>query len=187
MYRCVALKAIRAQIPSEDAARAAEVAGTCVIAFEQGDPQRVFLDGEDVTDAVRVSEVGNYASAVSVHSAVRRILVAQQQAIVAQGCVVLEGRDTTTVVAPLADLKIYLTASISVRAARRFRELANKGEPVQLDELESQIEARDLRDSTREDSPLRVASDAKVVDTDSMAIDEVVALVEAMAKRSTSS
>lgn len=182
MYRCVALACERQGIPSSDSEGAAAVAARIRIGFESGEPQRVLLDGEDVTEAIRRPEMGDFASAVSVHSEVRRQLVRQQQEIVAAGGVILEGRDTTTVVAPHAQVKVYMTASVDTRAERRFRELREKGMPVDLNALKQQIQERDLRDSTRADSPLSVAEDAHVIDTDNMTIDEVVAELDRFAK-----
>lgn len=181
MYRCVALACSRQGFTADNAEEAARIAGECTISFGPGEPQRVFLNGEDVTDAIREPEIGDLASAVSVHSGVRRKLVEQQKAIVAGGGVILEGRDTTTVVAPNADVKVFLTAGIEVRAERRYRELVAKGMQVDLQELKAQIQERDTRDSTREDSPLQKAPDATLIDTDQMTIDEVVTAVEQLA------
>ncbi len=186
MYRCVALKCIRHGITADEAESAAEVASGCEIAFGAGEPQRVFLDGEDVTEAIRKPEIGDFASAVSVHSGVRRQLVKQQKQIVDAGGVILEGRDTTTVVAPNAQVKVFLTAGIDVRASRRYRELIAKGMDVDLEDLKKQIEERDLRDSTREDSPLQRAPDATEIDSGGMSIEEVLKTVEGLAQRVTS-
>jgi cytidylate kinase len=183
MYRCVALAASRQGLTSANAEAAEKIASKCDIAFGPGEPQRVLLDGEDVTDAIRKPEIGNFASEVSVHSAVRRQLVERQKAIVAKGGVILEGRDTTTVVAPAADVKIFLTAGIEERARRRYRELEAKGESVDFEELKRQIKERDERDSTREDSPLTQAPDAVLIDTDTMTIDQVVEAVEKLARQ----
>jgi cytidylate kinase len=181
MYRCVAVACSRQGVTADDCEEAARIASQTTVSFGPGEPQRVLLNGEDVTEAIRVPEMGDFASAVSVHSAVRSTLVEQQKAIVAAGGVILEGRDTTTVVAPNADVKVFLTASIEVRAQRRYKELVAKGMQVDLNELKAQIQERDTRDSTREDSPLRQAEDATLIDTDQMSIDEVVAAVESLA------
>jgi len=181
MYRCVALEASRRGLTPDNAEAAAGIAESAQIEFAAGEPQRVLLDGEDVTEAIRRPDIGDFASAVSVHSAVRKKLVEQQKTIVAGGGVILEGRDTTTVVAPGADVKIFLTAGIEVRAKRRYDELSAKGMPVDLEELRGQIRERDTRDTTREDSPLTLAPGATRIDTDAMSIDEVVAEVERLA------
>jgi cytidylate kinase len=182
MYRCVALLATRRGFTPENAEGAAHLAATAEISFQPGDPQKVILNGEDVTQAIRDPNIGDFASAVSVHSAVRRHLVAQQQRIVQQGGVILEGRDTTTVVAPKAPVKVFLTAGIDVRAARRHRELIGKQIDADLESLKSMIGERDHRDSTRQDSPLRVADDAHVIDSDGMSIEQVVDAVERLAR-----
>jgi CMP/dCMP kinase len=142
----------------------------------------VLLDGEDVTDAIRQPEVGDFASAVSVHTPVRRVLAAQQIQIVAGGGYTLEGRDTTTVIAPEAEVKVFLTASIEERARRRHSELREKGMGVSLEEIRAQIEERDRRDSTRADSPLRIADGAHVIESDGMSIDQVVEKIKSIAR-----
>lgn len=182
MYRALALKALRAGLGPNDGDAAAQVGETTEVTFGPGEPQRVFLDGEDVTDAIRTSEIGELASALSVYSPVRRILVRRQKALLQGGGFTLEGRDATTVVAPDAQVKVFMTASIEERARRRCEELREKGLPAALEEIQAGIAERDRRDSTREDSPLRVAPDATVVDTDRLTIDEVVAIVEALAE-----
>ena len=182
MYRCLALKCIRHGISADDGDQAGLLGQTTSIAFEPGDPQRVLLDGEDVTEAIRRPEVGDFASAVSVHSPVRRVLASQQQQIVAQGGYTLEGRDTTTVIAPTAPVRIFLTASIDERAKRRFTELHERGVEVSLEEIKAQIEERDHRDSTRADSPLRIAEGVQVIETDGMSIDQVLETIKSLAE-----
>lgn len=184
MYRAVALLASRA---GEDLDGATEIAREMRLEFAPGNAQRVLVDGEDVTDAIRAPEVGNRASEISVFGPLRRELVRRQQEILAEGRVVLEGRDTTTVVCPDARLKVFLTASVQERARRRWMELTAKGPSPSLDEIERQIEERDNRDITREDSPLKIAPDAVVIDTDGKTIPEVLAeLLSAWNEASTS-
>ena len=177
MYRAIALKAQRNGLGAADGEKAGELGQETEIAFGSGDPQTVYLDGEDVTTAIRTLEIGELASALSAHSAVRRVLAKRQKELVAAGGVTLEGRDVTTVIAPNAQVKIYLTASPEERARRRCEELRAKGEPAEYGEVLRMIQERDTRDMTREDSPLMIASDATVIDTDGMSIDEVVARV----------
>ncbi len=174
MYRALALKASRSGVVGEEAAR---LIASTHIAFGSGEPQAVLLDGEDVTDAIRTPEIGEAASALSLHPPVRRAMVALQQAFVAEGGVVLEGRDTTTVVAPNATLKLYMTASLEERARRRTREFSQKGVQAGFERVRTEIEQRDHRDITREDSPLEVAADARVVETATLSVDEVLAKV----------
>lgn len=166
MYRCVALAATRQGLDaSSDPDALARVAGSIDIRFEQGDPQKVFLDGEEVTSAIRSLEMGQAASSISVHSPVRKVMVAQQQKIIADGGFVLEGRDVTTVVAPNAELKIFLTASIEERARRRWVEIVARGERDTLPMVVKDVVERDHRDYTRPDSPLMLAEDAVIVET----------------------
>jgi cytidylate kinase len=168
MYRALALKALQEGVQGPEAAT---LMVRTTIAFGPGEPQRVLLDGQDVTSDIRTPEIGESASALSSHPAVRRAMVALQQDFVAEGGIVLEGRDTTTVVAPQATLKIYLTASLEERARRRSSE---RGAESSFENTRAEIEGRDHRDITRDDSPLSVAPDAHVVETASFTIDEVL-------------
>ncbi|UTI63139.1 (d)CMP kinase [Paraconexibacter antarcticus] len=152
MYRCVGLRA--AVDPDVDAA-------TLDIRF---DGERVLLDGEDVSDTIRTPEAGQVASRIATDPAVREALVTAQRRIIATGDFVAEGRDIGTVVAPDAEVKVWLTASAEERARRR--EI-----PVQ------ELTERDERDASRETSPMKPADDAVEVDTTGLAIDEVVARI----------
>jgi cytidylate kinase len=181
MYRCIALKAKRLGVMPEEAEAAAQIAESSSITFGPGDPQRVYVDGEDVTEAIRQPEIGDLASAISVHSAVRTKLVESQKQIVGMGGVTLEGRDTTTVIAPNAPVRVFLNASSDVRALRRFQELQAKRMDVDFEQLRSQIEERDHRDTTRAHSPLTIAPGVQVINTNSMSIDDVVEAVKRLA------
>ena len=174
MYRALALKAQRAGLGPEDGDAAAALLAQIKIDFREGEPQHVLVDEEDVTSAIRTPDIGELASALSVFSDVRREMVARQQKLIGEGGFTLEGRDTTTVVAPDADLKVFLTASLEERAKRRHRELAEKGVEIDYSELLRQISDRDHRDYTRADSPLKVADDAVRVESFGIA-PEVVA------------
>lgn len=180
MYRALALKAGRAGVPSSDGERLAALLEETEIGFGSGDPQPVYLDGADVTREIRELSVGEMASAISAHPPVRRAMVARQQKLVAAGGVILEGRDATTVIAPDADLKIYLTASLEERARRRTVEFDSKGAPVVFEDVRQQIEQRDHRDITRDDSPLKVAPDAHVVETGGVPVEIVVARIKSL-------
>ena len=180
MYRCLALKAHRADISRQDESAISELMHTTSITFGHGDPQPVYLDGEDVTSLIRTPEISEFASSISAHSAVRRALVSRQQALVADGGVILEGRDATTVIAPHADLKIYLTASLEERAKRRRLEFEQKGEQGDFEAVRQQIESRDHRDITRHDSPLKVADDAVIIESGGVPIAEVIAKIKAL-------
>lgn len=173
MYRCAALLAARNGLGAQDGDAVAEHLKESQIQFEEGAPIRVILNGEEVTGAIRTPEMSDLASALSAHPPIRAILAEQQKQIVAQGGYVLEGRDTTSVVAPHAEVKVYLTASIEERAERRWKELHAKGMPVEIDELIRQIAERDARDMNRADSPLRRVPDALVVETFGLTPEEV--------------
>lgn len=185
MYRALALRAQRAGLTSADGEQAAELGERTDIAFGVGEPQPVYLDGEEVTTQIRVPEIGEFASALSVHPPVRRLLQRRQREIVARGGVVLEGRDTTTVVAPLAQVRVFLNASLDERARRRCAELHAKGQNASFEGVQREIRERDLRDSTREDSPLVHAPDVPEIVTDGMCIDEVADRVIALVPRET--
>ncbi len=140
------------------------------------DNTRVLLEGEDITEAIATPTVSEAASVVSAIPAVRRALVAQQQAMGQAGGVVMEGRDIGTQVFPNADIKIYLDASSVARAARRHTEDLTKGVNTgALKDTQAEIEARDHRDKTRADSPLMMAADAIYLDSSALPIEEVVA------------
>lgn len=174
MYRCLALHCLRHGVTAEEGDAAAKLGETIEIGFGEGEPQRVFLNGEDVTDGIRTPEIGDFASAVSVHSPVRRLMVRQQQAIVAQGNVMLEGRDTTTVIAPDAPVRIYLTASLDERTRRRQQDFVSRGIEKDFEVLKQEIEQRDFRDSSREDSPLKIGDGVTVIESDGMTVGQVV-------------
>lgn len=183
MYRAVAVRAQRLGSTAEQGEAIAEACAGIEISFGAGDPQKVFLDGEDVTQAIRAPEIGDLASAISVHSPVRRLLVARQQQIVRQGGVVLEGRDTTTVIAPEAPVRVFLTATLDERARRRFDELMAKGMQVSFDEIKAQMAERDQRDMNRSDSPLTIAEGVTVIESGDMSVEDVVAAIKALAEK----
>jgi cytidylate kinase len=174
MYRAAALAAVRAGVELSDSASAAEVARRASIRLE-GDPDslRVTLDGRDVSQEIRGEGVGQAASVVSAIPEVRRELVRQQREMGARGGVVLDGRDIGTVVFPSADVKFFLTAVPEERARRRLDEERARHHAQTFEETLADINERDLRDSTRDDSPLRIADDAVVIDTTEFTIEEV--------------
>ena len=136
--------------------------------------QHIYLNGEDVSDLIRTGEVGENASKVSAIAEVRKKLVALQQEIAKSINVVMDGRDIASVVLPDADLKIFLTASVEVRAQRRYKEMLEKGQDVDLATIEEEIRQRDYRDTHRDASPLICVPEAVVVDTSDMTIEEVL-------------
>jgi CMP/dCMP kinase len=174
MYRCVALAAIRAGADVEDGPAVRRLAKELRIEFAD---DRVWLDGEDVTDEIRAPEVTAAASRVSVHPEVREAMVARQRALIENGDYVAEGRDIGTVVSPDAPLKVFLTASPDERARRRAAETGERMETV----LASQSD-RDARDSGREHGALRSANDSVEIDTTGLAAAQVTARVLALAR-----
>jgi cytidylate kinase len=184
MYRAVALKALRRRISFEAADELESLAaGTRIDLRAQAGQQRVLLDAEDVTAAIRTPEVAQAASKVAVIPGLRHVLVAEQRRAGQQGGVVMEGRDIGSVVFPEADLKIFLTASPEVRAERRWREHEQKGDAISLERTLDEIHERDRRDSERASSPLVRAADAVVVDSTAMEPEEVARLVVMLARK----
>lgn len=174
MYRAMALYLHRNGIDADDTQRIAAACTGADISIEYRDGEQVvLLGGENVNPYLRTQEVSAMASRSSAVPQVRTRLVELQQELAAAQNVVMDGRDIGTVVLPDAQVKIYLTASVEVRARRRFLELQEKGEPAVLEEIAAEIAERDHRDMTREVSPLRQAEDAVLVDTSDMGIDEV--------------
>jgi len=170
MYRAVTLACIRADVDPGDGEACASVARRLDLAFEPGGG--LLVDGAQAGPAIRSREVTQKVSQVSAHAGVRETIVADQRALAeALGDVVAEGRDTTTVVFPAAELKIYLDASPAVRARRRAEQLDQMAE---VETIEAEIRARDAYDSGRAHSPLRHGEDAVHVPTDGRDIDDVV-------------
>jgi cytidylate kinase len=175
MYRAVALAAIQRRIACDDAAAVAAILPTIQIEMPA---DRVLLNGEDVTAAIRAPGMSQGASKVAAIPAVRTFLVPQQRRIAADRDIVCEGRDQGTVVFPDAPVKFFITADVRVRAERRHRELLARGEKTTLEgEIEELLE-RDRRDSERADGPLRLPPDAIVVDTTHLRPDEVLDRLE---------
>ncbi|WP_022778208.1 (d)CMP kinase [Butyrivibrio sp. AE3009] len=174
MYRAMALYMINNGIKAEESDK---ISATCqtadiTIKYEDG-VQVVYLNGENVNGLIRTEAVGNMASASSVNGDVRKKLVELQQKLAETTDVVMDGRDIGTVVLPGADLKVFLTASSRVRAKRRYKELTEKGVACDIETIEKDIIDRDYRDSHRENSPLKQAEDAILVDSSYMTIEEV--------------
>lgn len=183
MYRAMALYICRSGIDPLDAAAVSSKCREAEISIEYREGEQVVvLDGENVNAFLRTPEVSDMASRTSVNPDVRSKLVQLQQQLAARENVVMDGRDIGTVVLPDAKVKIYLTASVEVRAKRRYLELLQKGEQADLKEIASQIEDRDYRDMHRELSPLRQAEDAVLVDTSSLSIEEVTDTILTIAR-----
>ena len=180
MYRAMAYFFLQNNISSDDetAISAACENVDVTIKYENGQHQ-VILNGENVNGVIRQEKVGNMASATSIYPAVRTKLVELQRELAKTQNVIMDGRDIGTVVLPNANVKIYLTASSAVRAKRRFDELTDKGIDCDLEDIEKDIIDRDYRDMNRENSPLKQADDAVLLDSSELDIDGVV---EAMKK-----
>jgi CMP/dCMP kinase len=190
MYRALALKALRSQVPRENESRLAELAKETRIALKAPNAKQeaagakncVFLDGADVTEEIRTAEVAQAASRLATIAKVRQVLVAEQQRAGAGGGVVMEGRDIGTVVFPKAELKIFLDASPEERAERRWKEHRENDERFTLAEVFDEVVERDKRDRERKVSPLVRAADAVLVDNTGMGIEETARLIVMLAQ-----
>ena len=147
--------------------------------------QRMSLNGEDVTERIRLPEISAAASAVAVHPAVRAFLLEAQRALAREHSVIMDGRDIGTVVLPGADVKIFLTASAQERARRRTRELNERGTPRPYEEILLEMTLRDAQDANRETAPLRQAEDAVRLDTTALTLPESVEAVERIIRERT--
>lgn len=180
-FRAIALKAVRAGVALTDGAGLEALAKGSELRFAGDQLERLLLDGEDVTDTVRGSDMAAASSAVAVHAGLREVLVELWRGIGRAGGVVLEGRDIGTVVFPDADIKFFLDARPEARAKRRFSERAGK-ESTSFENVVRELEARDEKDRNREHSPLRQAPDAIRIDTTALSaedtVDELVRLVQ---------
>ena len=175
MYRAVGLYMLRNGVDPHDAINVAKRAPLVHVdvRYEDGE-QRVLLGGEDVSEAIRNNEVSMAASAVSAVAVVRHLMVSRQQEIARARSLVMDGRDIGTCVLPEATLKVYLTADAEERARRRCQQLAQKGVDVPLEQVLSELKARDHADMTRIVSPLRQADDAVLIDSTSLTVEQVV-------------
>lgn len=171
LYRIATLAAMRAGVSLDDPAALELCASKLSPVFKEG---RIFLEGEDVTTAIRSESVSAATSRVAVVPGVRRALFELQRRAALEPGLVADGRDMGTVVFPEARLKIFLTASPRVRAERRYAQLAARGETADLEALTADLAERDRRDSERTEAPLKPAADARILDTSAMGIEEVV-------------
>lgn len=173
MYRALTYAALENQIDVNNEKELTELLDHLSISFKVDESeQKVFINGKDITDAIRNPEVTNQVSAVSAHEKVRKELVSRQQKIAGESGVVMDGRDIGTAVLPNADVKIFMIASVKERAERRFRENLSKGINTPLALLQAEIEERDYKDTHRAASPLVQAPDAIQLDTTSLSIQE---------------
>lgn len=188
IYRTVGLAARRSGTDPHDAAAVAALLPGLKIELGYGEDglQRMYLDGEDVSAAIREPEISLYASAVSAIPAVRTFLMEQQRSLARTHCVIMDGRDIGTVVLPDADLKIFLTASSEARARRRWKELQEKGMDEPYEKVLAEIVERDRQDTTRAAAPLRQAEDAVAVDTTEYDLEESLDLLLNLVKETLS-
>jgi cytidylate kinase len=181
MYRAVTLFLMRHSVNLDDVAQVEQALAQVTVAFDVSDSGASFvmLNGENVENEIRTITVASKVSEVAKIQAVRDKLVSLQQQIGAKKGVVMDGRDIGTVVFPDAELKIFMTASVEVRAQRRFAELVGKGDDVTLEEISANLKHRDEVDSSRENSPLTMTSDYRILDNSEMDRDSQFALAMA--------
>lgn len=179
IYRTVGLAAHRAGIDRRDEAAVAALLPELriTIGYNQAGEQRMYLDGEDVSDQIRLPEISICASDVAALPAVRAYLLEMQRKLARENHVIMDGRDIGTVVLPEAELKIFLTASAQARARRRLLELEGKGVAASFEEVLKDIEYRDAQDSGRAAAPLKAAEDAILVDTSEIGFEQSLALL----------
>lgn len=181
MYRAVGLKALNAGVDISDAAAVEKMlADTKIDVTQENGVQHVYLDGNDVSSAIRENAVSKAASDISAVPCVRYKMVELQREIASRCDTVLDGRDIGTFVLPNAEYKIFLTASAEERAKRRYAELKAKGSKLTLEQIKDDIVKRDYNDSHRALAPLKKADDATEVDTTAMSIDDVVGRIYAI-------
>jgi len=174
LYRLVALASEKQGIDVKNGPELGLLVPKLLISFKKG---QIFLDGEDVSDAIRTEEIGLRASALAVHPEVRASLVGLQRSFCQSPGLVADGRDMASIIFPEAILKVFLTATASARAERRYKQLIAKGISVKLEDLLLELQERDARDSSRGAAPLLVADGAKVLETSDLPIDQAVKAV----------
>ena len=184
MYRAMALYFLRREIDAKDEKKIAEACEhiNVTIAYQEGE-QQVLLNGENVNAFIRTEEVSMMTSNTSKYPAVREKLLYLQRELAAANNVIMDGRDIGTCVLPDAELKIYLTASASERAKRRYLEQKERGVESDLAQIERDIIARDEQDMNREIAPLKQAEDAIYLDTSDMTIEEVVTKIVSLVQK----
>jgi cytidylate kinase len=176
MYRALTLKILEAELRVSDVSKVVAVASQTQIDLSQDKEGslKVFLDGRDVSKAIREARITQFVSDIAKIKEVRQIMVKLQRDFGAKGNCVLDGRDIGTVVFPDADIKFYIDARITERVGRRFKELQELGQDMDIRDVEHDLRNRDTIDSTRKVAPLKRAPDAIYIDTTEMSIEEVV-------------
>ena len=178
LYRTVGLKLVNCGNNAEDEASVGEILKTTKVDIKYIDgEQRVFLDGQDVSNLIRTPEMSMMASKCSALPIVRAYLLNMQREIAENNSVIMDGRDIATVVLPNAEVKIFLTASAKARANRRYKELIEKGENVEYSDVLADIEKRDYNDSHRAIAPLKPSEESIFADTSELNLEESIALV----------
>lgn len=181
MYRAVTWAALERESDLEDEVALTRMASSLDIRLVSGEAEtRLLVDGWDITDQLRDAEVERWVSAVSSVSGVRAVMVEQQRAIARKGLIVMVGRDIGTVVLPDATTKVFLNASVEVRARRRYHELQEQGHTPDYEQVLSELIRRDRIDTERDDSPLRPAADAIQIETDALSPEEVIERIVAV-------
>ncbi|RCS58508.1 (d)CMP kinase [Parvibium lacunae] len=174
LYRLTALAALEEGVAADDVPSLTDLAANLQVQFAD---YRVWLNGVEVSDAIRAEQVGNLASAIAVHAPLRAALVARQRAFAQPPGLVADGRDMGTVIFPEADLKVFLTASVEERARRRYNQLINKGISANVDALLLDLQQRDERDRTRAVAPLVPAPGAVLLDTSAMSAEDAAEFI----------
>ena len=175
MYRAVTLYFINKGVSQNDTKKIKDELNNIIIDFKYvEDNQHIFLNDQDVENEIRSDEISNQVSLFSSNSSIRKFLVDKQKTFGINKNIVVEGRDITTVVFPDAEIKVFMTADIQVRAKRRFNEMKSKNPDITYSDVIKNLEDRDIQDSTRKDSPLMVADDAFILDTSDLEINDQV-------------
>ena len=185
MYRAVTWAAIQRGVPLDGDNAVSSLASALDIQLIPGEAgDRLLVDGEDITDHLREPDIERGVSLVAKVPGVRRAMVSQQRSIASEGPVVMVGRDIGTVVLKDAAVKIFLSASVEIRARRRYQELEREGQSPEYRKLVHELARRDKIDSERDDSPLRPANNSIQMDTDNLAVDQVAQQILAIVERS---
>ena len=175
MYRAVTLYFIKKGISQNDTKKIKDKLNNIIIDFKYvEDNQHIFLNDQDVENEIRSDEISNQVSLFSSNSSIRKFLVNKQKTFGINKNIVVVGRDITTVVFPDAEIKVFMTADIQVRAKRRFNEMKSKNPDITYSDVIKNLEDRDIQDSTRKDSPLMVSDDAFILDTSDLEINDQV-------------
>jgi cytidylate kinase len=175
MYRAVTLKAISLKIPTTELDKVTGIAAGISIQFKPNQSgTSIFMDGKDISDAIRTPQVNNEINPVAANPEVRKILVRKQQELGKDGGIVMDGRDIGTVVFPDAELKVYMQAGAEERAKRRLLEFESKGISISFKEVLDEIQVRDNADLSRTHGPLRIAADAVIIDTSDLTIQDQI-------------